>query len=56
LQELTPTPYAIYAPNAGIAANVTSPVMLSQLPGTVVTNGETGVNVTDTFATVSLDH
>jgi hypothetical protein len=46
LQELTPTPYAIYAPNAGTAAsanavaatNITGAIALAQLPATVVTN------------------
>jgi hypothetical protein len=50
-QELTPTPYAIYAPNAGIAAtassvaatNITGAIALAQLPSTVVTNDEGGV-------------
>ncbi len=50
LQELTPTPYAIYAPNSGTAANVTGAVTLSQLPGAVVTNTETGVTLSGTFS------
>jgi hypothetical protein len=51
LQELTPTPYAIYAPNAGAAAsanavaatNITGAIALGQLPSAVVTTGETNV-------------
>jgi hypothetical protein len=51
LQELTPTPYAIYAPNAGAAAsadtvaatNITGALALAQLPGAVVTNDEGSV-------------
>jgi hypothetical protein len=58
LQELTPTPYAIYAPSAGSAAsansvsaaNITGTIPLAQLPGTVLTNNETGVNLSGTFS------
>jgi hypothetical protein len=50
LQELTPAPYAIYAPNAGSAANVTGAVSLSQLPAAVLTNnGTNAVTLTGTF-------
>ncbi len=53
LQELTPTPYAIYAPNAGSAAsansvaatNITGPIALAQLPAGLVTNNETNVTL-----------
>ena len=51
LQELTPTPYAIYSPNAGTAANVTGPISLSQLPAAVLTNNDTNsVNLTGSFS------
>ncbi len=58
LQELTPTPYAIYAPNAGSAAsarsvaatNITGAIPLAQLPAGLVTNTETGVTVNGTFS------
>jgi hypothetical protein len=56
-QQVTATPYAIYAPNSGeaqtaatasaVATNGTIP--LSALPSAVVTNGENGVNITGTF-------
>ncbi|HEX4120802.1 MAG TPA: hypothetical protein VH619_09320 [Verrucomicrobiae bacterium] len=47
-QPVTPTPYAIFAPNAGSAVVATSvaaggTVPLTALPGTVVVNGEDGV-------------
>jgi len=53
LQEITPTPYAMYAPNAGSAAsahsvaatNITGALALAQLPGAVVTSNDSG-NVT----------
>jgi hypothetical protein len=64
LQELTPTPYAIYTPNAGsaatattagtassvAAANITGTVSLAQLPAAVVTNTETGVTLGGAFS------
>lgn len=40
-QSLSPTPYALYAPNAGVAGNatyVTGPVAASQLTGTISSN------------------
>jgi trimeric autotransporter adhesin len=63
LQEVTPTPYAIYAPNAGsaatattagtanavAAANITGTILPAQLSATVVTNNETGVTLGGTF-------
>jgi len=53
LQNLTPAPYAMYAPSAGTAAsansvagsNISGTIPLAQLPGAVVTNGESGVNL-----------
>ncbi|HZV34520.1 MAG TPA: hypothetical protein VFB72_08065, partial [Verrucomicrobiae bacterium] len=61
LQQLTPTPYAIYSPNAGLAtvatsansvsaSNIVGPLNLSQLPASVVTNTETGVTLGGTFS------
>jgi hypothetical protein len=60
-QALTPTPYSIYADNAGTAvtagsansvaaANITGTVALAQLPESVVTNGATGLNLSGTFS------
>ena len=53
-QPVLPTPYAIYAANAGnassvAAANIVGIVPLAQLPAAVVTNNETGANLTGTF-------
>ena len=56
-QPLTASPYALYAPNAGTAAsassvsaaNITGTLPLTQLPSTVLTNGQTGVTITGTF-------
>jgi hypothetical protein len=58
LQELTPTPYATYAPNAGVAAsaasvlaaNVVGTISAGQLPAVVVTNGTSGVDISGTFS------
>jgi hypothetical protein len=58
LQELTPTPYAIYAPNSGTAGsantvaatNITGTLALAQLPGAVVTTSDTNV----TFVNLTL--
>lgn len=58
LQQLTPTPYAIYSPNAGAAAvansvsanNIVGALSLSQLPASVVTNTETGVTLGGIFS------
>ena len=57
LQALTPTPYAIYAPNAGAAAsansvagsNIVGNISFTSLPTNVITNGASGVNITGTF-------
>jgi hypothetical protein len=57
LQSLTATPYASFANNASsagsadsvAAANVTGTLGLAQLPGSVVTNGASGVNITGSF-------
>jgi hypothetical protein len=43
-QELTPTPYAIYAESA---SNLLGTVALAQLPGTVVTNNEASVTLSN---------
>jgi hypothetical protein len=43
-QQLTPTPYAIYAENAS-AAGLSGMVSLAQLPGAVVTNNEASVTL-----------
>ena len=56
-QPLTASPYALYAPNAGTAAsassvsaaNITGTLPLTQLPSTVLTNGQTGVTIAGTF-------
>ena len=37
-QQLTPTPYAIYAPNAGAAASVSGTVAAAQLTGTIASS------------------
>jgi len=57
LQALTPTPYAIYAPNAGAAAsansvagsNIVGNISFTSLPTNLITNGASGVNITGTF-------
>jgi len=57
LQSLTPVPYAIYTPNAGAAAsaksvagtNITGTIPVTQLPPGILTNGESGVNITGAF-------
>ena len=60
LQAVTPTPYAVYAPNAGLAAtannansvaaaNVSGTLGVGQLPPVVLTNNETGVNLSGAF-------
>jgi hypothetical protein len=56
-QQITPTPYSIYSANAGNAsaanfvnaANVGGTLSQGQLPGNVVFNGQTGLNLTGTF-------
>jgi hypothetical protein len=63
-QNLTPSPYAIQAINASTAviattattagsvsaSNISGAIALSQLQGAVVTNGQTNLNLTGTFA------
>ena len=56
-QALTPSPYALYAANAGVAAsassvaagNIQGMIPLTQLPATVLTNGASGVTLAGTF-------
>ena len=56
-QALTPTPYAAYAPSAGVAAsaasvaaaNITGALTPGQLPGGVLTNGASAVYLSGTF-------
>src|ERR1700733_7571485 len=58
LQELSPTPYAIYSPNAGIAASagsvaagdITGTLSAAQLPAVVLTNNESGVSLNGAFS------
>jgi formylglycine-generating enzyme required for sulfatase activity len=47
LQELTPTPYAVFAETAG---NVSGTILLAQLPEAVVTNNATNVSLIGTFS------
>jgi len=60
-QQLTPAPYALYAPNAGnaltaasagsvAAANITGALATAQLPASILTNGASGVNFSGTVA------
>ena len=51
LQQLTPTPYAIYSANAGAVAatNIVGTLPAAQLPASVLTNGASGVTITGTF-------
>jgi len=55
-QQLTPTPYALYATKAASAAtattatNLTGTLPQAQLPASVVTNGASGVTLTGTFS------
>ena len=49
LQPLTPVPYALFAAGAN-AAGLTGTLPPAQLPGTVVTNGATGLNLNGVFA------
>ena len=60
-QQITPTPYALYAPNAGsaatatsansvAAANITGSLSTGQLPVGVLTNGASGVNLSGAFS------
>ena len=57
---IMPTPYAIYSANAAAAATaatansvyaagIVGTVQLTQLPGTILTNNQNGVNLTGTF-------
>jgi hypothetical protein len=50
-QRLTATPYAVYANDAGTvaAANILGTIEAAQLAANVVTEGESGVNLTGTF-------
>ncbi len=58
LQQILPTPYAIYASNASTAASANSVAAADisgrlgtgQLPGAVVTNGQTDVTLSGTFS------
>jgi hypothetical protein len=45
-QQVTPTPYAIFATTA---SNVSGTISVSQIPAVVLTNGATGVNLNGTF-------
>ena len=57
-QPVTPVPYALFAPNAGVsgtankvdAANILGVLATGQLPGSVVINGGAGVRLTGTFS------
>jgi hypothetical protein len=63
-QPVSPTPYAIYSANAGnavtanmatsansvSAANIAGTVQWTQLPGTILTNASSGVNLAGTFS------
>src|SRR5579883_840293 len=57
LQALTPTPYALYAPNSGTAAtanavagsNIVGAIAASQVSGGILTNGASGVNLSGSF-------
>ena len=60
-QPITPTPYAIYSANAAnattagsassvAAANISGTVQLTQLPGTILTNGSSGVTLNGTLS------
>ena len=57
-QQLTPAPYAIYAPTAGTAAlassvaaaNITGTFAVAQLPGELVTNNSTNVTLSGAFS------
>jgi hypothetical protein len=56
-QQVTPTPYALYSANAALAASASSvpaadvsgTLGLGQLPAAVITNNDTGANLTGTF-------
>ena len=47
-QQVTPTPYALYAGSAN-ASNLVGTIPAMQLPATVVTNGASGVNLSGSF-------
>src|SRR5271166_3716083 len=61
-QQVTPTPYALYTPNAGSAAsansvagtNITGTIALANLPPTVLTNDEAGVTIGGTNSVAPL--
>jgi hypothetical protein len=62
-QQVTPAPYALYASTAGVAltattaasaiavaaTNISGAVTLAQLPSSVITNNENGINLTGAF-------
>jgi trimeric autotransporter adhesin len=61
LQQILPTPYALYASNAAVAgtadsanavaaANVSGTLALGQLPSALLTDSETGVTLSGTFS------
>ena len=50
VQNLTPTPYAIQAGSANSASNLLGTLPVAQLPGAVVTNNETGLNLSGAFS------
>lgn len=50
LQQLTPAPYAIYAPNAGTATSVTGSISISQIPSNILINGETNITLSGSFS------
>jgi formylglycine-generating enzyme required for sulfatase activity len=47
-QQITPTPYAIFAGNVS-AAGISGTLPLAQLPASVITNGASSANLTGTF-------
>ena len=53
-QQLTPTPYAVYAESAN-AANLVGTVPLPQLPGAVLTNNESSVTLSNLMLTGALN-
>ena len=56
-QALTPTPYALFAPSAGMAttaswvagSNIVGTLAVAQLPANVITNGQSGMALSGTF-------
>ena len=45
LQELTPTPYALYAPSAGTAATVSGPIAAGQITGAIASSNIAGGSI-----------